>query len=71
MKGGSKRGHSRREISGSDPDELSQRNEQLMVGRDWGLRGQFRDHLEEAGSLMGGRGAGQDCMFEGLQGLRA
>ena len=54
MEGGSKRGHPRRETSGSDANELSQRNEQLLVGPDWGLRGQVRDTLEEAGSLMSG-----------------
>jgi len=41
------------------------------LGPDWGLRSQVRDRLEEAGSLTGGGGAGQDGMFEGLWGLRA
>jgi len=40
-------------------------------GPDQGLRGQVRDSLEEAGSLAGGGGAGQDGVFEGLWGLRA
>jgi len=71
VEGGSKRGHPRRETSGGDANELSQRNEQLLVGPDRGLRGQVRDPLEEAGPLMGGREAGQDGMFEGLWGLRA
>ena len=71
MEGGSKRGHPRRETSGGGADELSQRNEQLMVGRDWGLGGQVRDPLEEAGSLKGGGGEGQDGMFEGLRRLGA
>jgi len=71
VEGGSKRGHPRRETSGSSADELSQCNEQLLVGPDRGLGGQVRDPLEEAGSLTGGGGAGQDGMFEGLWGLRA
>jgi len=66
VEGGRKRGHTRRETSGSDANELSQRNEQLLVRPDWGLRGQVRDHLEQAGSLMGGRGARNDGMFEAL-----
>jgi len=70
VEGGGKRGHPRRETSGGGADELSQRNEQLLVGPDRGLGGQVGDTLEEAGSLTGGRGAGQDGMFEGLQGLK-
>jgi len=64
--GGSKWGHSRRETSGGGANELSQQNAQLLVRPDWRLRGQVRDPLEEAGSLMDGRGAGQDGMFKGL-----
>jgi len=71
VEGGSKRGHPRRETSGSGADELSQRNEQLLVGPDRGLGGQVRDPLEEAGSLTGGTAAGQDGMFEGLLDPRA
>jgi len=71
MEGGGKRGHPRRETGGSGADELSQRDEQLLVGPDRGLGVQVRDPLEEAGSLRGGGGAGQDGMFEGLRGLRA
>ena len=71
MEVGSKRGHPRRETCSGGANELSQRNDQLLVGTDWGLRGQARDPLEEAGSLIGRRGAGQDGMFEGLLGLRA
>jgi len=70
VEGGSKWGHPRRETSGSGADELSQCNELLLVGPDWGLGGQVRDLWEEAGSLMGGGGVGQDGMFEGLRGLR-
>jgi len=69
--GGGKRGHPRGETSGGGANKLSQRNEQLLVRPDWGLRSQVRDPLEEAGSMAGGGGAGQDCMFEGLRGLRA
>jgi len=69
VEGGSKRGHSRRDTSCSGANELSQRNEQLLVRPDWSLRGQVRDLLEEAGSLMGRRGAGKDGVFEGLSGL--
>jgi len=58
VEGGSKWGHTWRETSGSDVNELSQGNEQLLVGQDQGLGGQVRDPLEEAGSLMGGQGAG-------------
>jgi len=71
VEGGSKRRHPRRETSGGGADEHSQRNEQVLVGPDRSLGGQVRDPLEEAGSLMGGGGAGQDAMFKGLQGLRA
>ena len=71
MEGGSKRGHPRRETGSSGADELSQCNEQLLVGPDRGLGVQVRDPLEEAGSLTGGGGAGEDGMFEGLRGLRA
>jgi len=71
VEGGSKRGHPRRETSGGGADELSQSNEQLLVGPDWGLRSQVRDALEEARSLTGGGGAGQDGMLEGLRCLRA
>ena len=52
-------------------DELSQCNEQLLVGPDWGHWGPVRDPCEEAGPLMGGQEAGEDGMFEGLRGLRA
>jgi len=58
VKGASKRGHPGEEISGGGANKLSQGNEQLLVGPDWGLRSQVRDTLEEAGSLMGGGGAG-------------
>jgi len=71
VEGGRKRGHSRRETSGSGANGFSQRDEQLLVRPDWGLRGQVQDPLEEAGSLLGGRGAGQDGMFESLWGFRA
>jgi len=71
VEGGSKRGHPRRETGGGGAAELSQGNEQLLVGPDWGLRSQVRDPLEEAGSLTGGGGAGQDGMLEGLRCLRA
>jgi len=71
VEGGSKRGHCRRETSGGGENELSQRNEQLLVGPDRGLRGQVRDRWEVAGSLMGGQGAREDGMFEGRRGVRA
>jgi len=71
VEGGSKRGHSRRETSSSGANELSQRDEQLLVRPDRSLGGQVRDPLEEAGSLMGGQGAGKNGMFEGLWGLGA
>jgi len=71
VEGGGKWGHPRRETSSGGANELSQRNEQLLVGADRGLGGQVRDPLEKAGSLMGGGGAGQDGMSEGLWGLRA
>jgi len=71
VEGGSKRGHPWGKASGGGAYELSQGNEQLLVGPDLGLGGQVRDPLEEAGSLKGGRGAGQDGVFEGLRGLRA
>ena len=71
MEGGGKRGHPRGETSGGGANELSQGNEQLLVRPDWGLRSQVRDPLEKAGSLVGGGGAGQDLMFEGLRGLSA
>jgi len=58
VKGRSKRRHYGRETRGGGANELSQGNEHLLVGPDWGLRGQGRDPLEEAGSLTGGRGAG-------------
>jgi len=67
VEGEGKRGHPRGKTSGGREDELSQGNEQLLVGPDWGLRSQVRDPLEEAGSLTGGGGAGQDGMFEGLR----
>jgi len=70
VEGGGKRGHPRGETSGSGTNDESQGNEQLLVGPDWRLRSQVRDPLEEAGSLAGGGGAGQDGMFEGLRGLR-
>jgi len=63
---GSKWGHSERETRCGGANELSQRDEQVLVGPDWSLRGQVRDPLEEAGSLTGGRGAGEDRMFKGL-----
>ena len=53
MEGGSKRRHPRGETSGGGANELSQRNEQLLVGPEWGFRSQIRDPLDEAGSLMG------------------
>jgi len=71
VEGGSKYGHPRRETSGGGANELGQRNEQLLVGPDWGLGGQVRDPIEEAGSLMGEGGGRQDGMFEGLWGRRA
>jgi len=71
VEGGGKRGHPQRETGGSGADELSQRNEQLLVGPDRGLGAQVRDPLEEAGSLTGGGGAGQDGMFEDLRDLQA
>jgi len=71
VEGGCKRGHPRRETSGGGVDELSQGDKQLLVGPDRGLGGQVCDRLEEAGSLTGGGGAGEDGMFEGLPGLRA
>ena len=40
MEGASERGHPRREAGGGGADELSQGNEQLLVGPDWGLRSQ-------------------------------
>ena len=40
MEGGGKQGHPRGETSGGDANELSQGNEQLLVGPDWGLRSQ-------------------------------
>jgi len=40
MHGGSKRGHSRRQTSCGGANDLSQRNEQLLVGPDRGLGGQ-------------------------------
>jgi len=68
---GSKRGHSRRETGGSGTNELSQSNEQLLVGPDRGHRGQVSYSWEEAGSLTSGRGAGQDGMLESQWGFRA
>jgi len=53
VKGESKRGHPRRETSSGGANELSQSNEQLLVGPDRGLGGLVADPLEEAGSLMG------------------
>jgi len=70
VEGGRTRGNPRRATSGGGANELGQGNEQLLVGPDRGLRGQVRDPLEEAGSLMGGRAAGQNGLFEGLWGLR-
>ena len=70
MKTGSKWGHPQWEASGGSADVLSERNKQLLIGPDRGLGGQVRDTLEEAGSLAGGGGAGQDGMFEGLPGPR-
>jgi len=57
VEGGGTRGHPRGETSGGGANELSQGNEQLLVGPDWGLRSQVRDPLEEAGSLAGGGGS--------------
>ena len=37
MEGGSKWGHPRLETSGSGANELSECDEQLLVGPDWGL----------------------------------
>jgi len=71
VEGGSKWGHSGRQTSGSGANELSQRHEQLLVRPDRSLKAQVRDPQEEAGSLMGGRGAGEDGMFQGLWGLGA
>jgi len=71
VEGGSKRGHPGGETGGSSANELSQGNEQLLVGPDRGLRSQVWNPLEEAGSLTSGGGAGQDGMFEDLWGLRA
>jgi len=66
VEGGGKWGHSRRETGGCGADELSQRNEQLLVRPDWSLRGQVRVPLEEVGSLIGRQGAGKDGVFEDL-----
>jgi len=68
VKGGGEWGHPRGETSGGGANELSQSNERLLVGPDWGLRSQVRDPLEKAGSLAGGGGAWQDGMLEGLRG---
>jgi len=54
VEGGGKRGHPRRETGGSGAEELSQRNEQLLVGADRGLGVQVQDPWQEAGSLTGG-----------------
>jgi len=43
VKGGSKQGHSRRETGSCGADELSQCNEQLLVGPEGGLGGQVGD----------------------------
>jgi len=40
VEGGSEWGHPWRETGGGGADELSQGNEQLLVGPDWGLRSQ-------------------------------
>jgi len=40
VEGASERGHPRRETGGGGADELSQRNEHLLVGPDQGLGGQ-------------------------------
>jgi len=40
MEGGSKRGHSMREPSGSGANELSEGNEPLLVGPEGGFGGQ-------------------------------
>jgi len=71
VEGGRKRGHPWGKTSGGGANELSQGNDQLLVGPDLGLGGQVRDPLEEAGSLKGGREAGDNGVFEGLWGLRA
>ena len=71
VEGGSEWGHPRGETSGSGANELSQGDEHLLVGPNWGLRRQVRDTLEEAGSLTSGGGAGKDGMFEGLWGSGA
>jgi len=67
VEGRSKPGHSRREASGGSANELRKCNMQLLVRPDRGLCGQLRDLLEEAGSLMGRRGAGLDGLFDGLR----
>jgi len=71
VEGGSKRGHSRRETSGSSVNELSEGNKQLLVGPDRGLGSETPDPLEKARSLMGRREAGQDGVLEGLRGFGA
>ena len=40
MEGASERGHPRGETSGGGANELSQGDEQLLVGPDWGLQSQ-------------------------------
>jgi len=67
----SKRGYPGRETSGSRANKLSKGHEQLLVGLDQRLGGHVRGPLEEAGSLVGRRGAGQDGMLEGLRGFGA
>ena len=64
--GGGEWGHSMGEAGGSGANKLSQRNEHLMGAPDWGLRGQVRDPLEEAGSQISGGGTGQDGMLKDL-----
>ena len=54
MEGVSKWGHPWRETSGSGANELSQRNEQLLVGPDRSLGNQVWEPLEDVGSLTGG-----------------
>jgi len=58
VEGRGEQGHPGGETSGGGADKLSQGNKQLLVGPERALGGQVGDLLEEAGYLMGGRGAG-------------
>ena len=69
MEGRGEGRHPGEEASGGGVTELSQGNKQMLVGQERGLGGQVWDPLEAAGSLMDGRGGGQDGMLEGLRGL--